>query len=52
MSAAELVGRANVKTAQGDDLMFTPGSDGSVRINGGAATMTSANIPTRTRRCT
>ena len=46
LSLEELVAASPIKTAQGGDLMFTQGPDGTVTINGNMATVASANIPT------
>ena len=46
LSLEELVAASPIKTAQGGDLMFTQGPDGTVTINGNMATVACANIPT------
>jgi transforming growth factor-beta-induced protein len=46
LSLDELVAASPIKTAQGSDLMFTQGPDGTVTINGNMATVACANIPT------
>jgi transforming growth factor-beta-induced protein len=46
LSAEELATRGSVETAQGDALTFTTAADGSLSINGGAATLTCSGITT------
>ncbi len=46
LSADELVARGSVETAQGEELTFTTGADGSLSINGDAATLTCSGITT------
>ena len=47
LSAADLLEAGFAETVQGSDLVFTTTSDGSIMINGGAATLTCADIQTQ-----
>ena len=47
LSVEDLAARGSVETAQGDALTFTTGADGSLVINGGAATLTCSGITTQ-----
>lgn len=45
-SSAELLEVGSVETAQGSDLVFTAEADGDITINGGAASVTCADVTT------
>jgi uncharacterized surface protein with fasciclin (FAS1) repeats len=45
-SSSELLELGSVESAQGGDLVFTAGADGTIMINGDAASVTCADIPT------
>ena len=47
LSSADLIEAGSVETAQGADLVFTTGADGSISINDGAATLTCSDITTQ-----
>jgi transforming growth factor-beta-induced protein len=47
LSAEDLAAAGSVETAQGEELTFTTEADGSISINGGAATLTCSNITTQ-----
>ena len=47
LSAVDLAAAGSVQTAQGEELTFTTEADGSISINGGAATLTCSDITTQ-----
>ena len=47
LSSADLLEAGFAETVQGSDLVFTTTSDGSITINGGAATLTCSDIQTQ-----